>query len=436
MFAQNEPRVDETEPERWNAYYQATSIGSAHGNFPALYKGPFSLRNTPEKEVSLTSTFFLAFRPAHNTFLILNPEIAGGRGFSGVNGLANQYNGELPRIDTATPKLYPARIYMTQDFGLGDERETFSSGPNQVSGTRPMKRYSVTVGRFSLTDFFDNNRYTHDPRSQFMGWSVMYNGAWDYPADTRGYTWGWVHELHMKHWSVRYGSAAEPRVANGLRFDRRLFRDRGDMVEGEVRYSVREHPGAVRLMGSLLHTRSGNYAEAIRLSEAAGTTPDVTATRRIGTLKYGTGVSAEQEITKDVGGFLRLGWNDGKTESFAFTAIDRLVSAGLSVTGTKWKRPNDVAATALNVSGISGVHADYLARGGNDFLIGDGALRYGHEITSESYYNAELFHGFWVSYDLQHVTNPAYNQDRGPVWISSLRLHLELGKDTFRRGRK
>jgi len=259
----------------------------------------------------------------------------------------------------------------------------------------------------------------------------MYNGAWDYPADTRGYTWGIVQEFHTRNWSLRYGAAAEPKTANGPRFDRRLFRDRGDTFEGERRYSIGDHPGAIRLLGYVNHADAGTYADALRLSAQTGSAPDVTATRRVGTLKYGSGLNIEQEIRRDIGFFVRLGWNDGKTESFAFTAIDRLASGGVSVTGTRWKRKNDVAATSVTASGISGVHALYLARGGYDFLIGDGKLNYSQEYVWDTYYNARLFPGFFAGYDLQYVRNPAYNHDRGPVWISSIRLHLELGKDTF-----
>jgi high affinity Mn2+ porin len=375
----------------------------------------------------------LAARLGWNTQLYFNPEIAGGRGFSGVSGLANFSNGELPRVASATPKPYLARLYIVHDFGFGEEQESVSSSANQLAGQRPMTRYTVIAGRFTVTDFFDNNRYSHDPRTQFMGWAIMYNGAWDYPADTRGYTWGWVHEFHMRNWSLRYASAAEPKTANGLRFDRRLLRDRGDIFEGEVRHSFGDHPGAVRLLGFLHHTNSGTYGEALRLAGQTDGAPDVTATRRVGTLKYGFGFNAEQEIAKDVGVFARLGWNDGKTEDFAFTAIDRLASAGISVTGARWKRPFDTVATALTVSGISGVHAAYLARGGLDFIIGDGALQYGPEYVSESYYSARLFPGFFATFDLQRVNNPAFNRARGPVWIPSLRLHLELAKETFSR---
>jgi high affinity Mn2+ porin len=417
--------------ERWNLSYQATSIGQYHGTFPAAYSGVNSLEDTTERDVSLTTTLFFGLRLSPNTQLYFDPEIAGGRGFSGVTGLANFSNGELPRVASATPKPYIARLYVSHDFGFGDEKEKVESGDNQLGGQRPMIRYTVVAGRFTVTDFFDNNRYSHDPRTQFMGWATMYNGAWDYPADTRGYTWGWMHEFHARSWSVRYASVAEPKVANGLRFDRRLFRDRGDTFEEEARYQLGGHPGAMRLLEYFNRTNSGNYGQAIALANQSGGVPDVTATRKIGTLKYGVGWNAEQEIAKDIGVFARLGWNDGKTESFAFTAIDHLISAGVSVTGTRWHRPDDTAGSALTVSGLSAIHAQYLADGGLDFLIGDGALRYGRETVWESYYSARLFPGFFASFDLQHIANPAYNQDRGPVWVSSLRLHVELGKDAF-----
>ena len=417
--------------EKWNLFFQATSVGQYHGKFRSPYEGINSLGNYPERDVSLTTTLYLGFRLDKNTQIYFDPEIAGGRGFSTVTGIANFPNGELPRVASATPKPHIARLYMTHDFRFGDEHESFTSEENQLSGERPMTRYSITVGRFTVTDFFDNNRYSHDPRTQFMGWAVMYNGAWDYPADTRGYTWGWMHEFHTKSWSLRYASVAEPKIANGLRFDRRLLRDRGDMFEVERRFTLGDRQGAIRLLGFLLHTNSGNYAQAIARGDATGATPDVTATREVGTLKYGTGLNFDQQLTEDAGVFGRLGWNDGKTESFAFTAIDRLVQAGVSVTGARWHRQFDTAASALTASGLSGVHALYLARGGLDFIIGDGRLRYGPEYVWESYYSARLLPGFFSTIDVQRIANPAFNRDRGPVWATSIRLHLEFGKDSF-----
>lgn len=417
--------------ERWNLYYQATSIGQNHGAFDSPYSGPLSLQSYPEHVVSLTTTLFLGVRWGGTQFYI-DPEIAGGRGFSNVSGMANASNGELPRVSSATPKPYLARAYFTHDFGFGSEREIVESDANQLGGPRPMTRYSITVGRFTLTDFFDNNRYSHDPRTQFMGWAAMYNGAWDYPADTRGYTWGWVHEFHTRNWSFRYASAAMPLVANGPHLDHRILQDRGDVFEMEHRHKFHGHPGSIRALGYANHADAGTYSEALKLSEGTSQSPAVTETRRVGTLKYGAGISWDQEIANDLGIFGRLGWNDGKTESFAFTAIDRVVNAGVSINGSRWRRKDDTAASMLTASGIAGVHAVYLAHGGLDFLIGDGKLRYGPEYVWESYYQARLWSVFWAAFDLMHVNNPAYNQDRGPVWIESLRLHIELGKDTFR----
>jgi high affinity Mn2+ porin len=406
--------------EAWNLAYQATSIGQYHGRFRSPYEGAFSLVSHREAEASLTATLYLGLRLPGNTQLYFDPEVAGGRAFSGTNGVANFPNGEMPRVASATPKPYLARLYMTHDFALGPAMEDVESSANQLGGTRPANRYSLTVGRFTVTDFFDFNRYTHDPRTQFMGWAVMYNGAWDYPADTRGYTWGWAHELRLGNWSMRYASVAMPREANGLRFDRRLFVNRGDVGEVERRFRPRGREGALRVLAYANHANAGTYAEALRMAN-----PDVTAGRRNGTLKYGFGVNAEQEVAEGIGIFGRLGWNDGKTESFAFTAIDRLATIGVSVSGGRWKRRDDVAASEVTVCGLSGVHALYLERGGLDFLIGDGTLRYGKETSWESYYSARALKWLFVTLDAQYIVNPAYNRDRGPVWVGSLRVHVE-----------
>jgi len=419
------PQAAPADPERWNLFWQATSIGQYHGTFPAAYTGPNSLQDYSERDVSLTTTLFFGLRLEDTTYLYFDPEIAGGRGFSGVTGIANFPNGELPRVASATPKPYLARLYVMHDFGFGDATEAVESDENQLAGNRPAIRYTIAAGRFTLTDFFDNNRYSHDPRTQFMGWATMYNGAWDYPADTRGYTWGWVHEFHTPRWSLRYASAAMPKNANGGRFDRRLFRDRGDAVENEFDYAPGGHAGALRLLAFLNHADSGSYVEAVQLSEQTGQAPNLNDARRIGTRKYGFGVNAEQQLTKDAGFFVRLGWNDGKTQDFVFTAMDRVASGGLSVTGTRWNRHEDTVGTALTVGGISGIHALFLARGGLDFIIGDGRLNYAPEYVWESYYSARVFKWLSASFDIQHIQNPAYNQDRGPLWAPSIRLHVE-----------
>lgn len=425
---QNTIARSETANERWNIFWQATSIGQYHGTFRSPYEGPNSLRDTPERDVSLTSTVYLGFRLFANTQIYVNGELAGGRGFSGVAGIADFPNGEMPRVASATPTPYLARAYIQQDFGFGSECQTFDSEENQLAGLRPMNRYTLIVGKFSVEDFFDNNIYSDDPRTQFMSWGTMYNGAFDYPADTRGYTWGMINELHTRNWSFRYGAVAEPRVANGQQLDLRILEDRGDLFEVGRHYSPGGHDGSIRLLSFLLHTDSGSYGEAIQLAEETHTNPDVTLTSHPGNLKYGFGISAEQAITRNLGAFTRLGWDDGKTESFAFTAIDRIATGGVSISGRPWKRPEDTAASALSVGGLSAVHAQYLAMGGLDFIIGDGRLRYAPECVWESYYSARLWPGFFATFDLQHVINPGYNQDRGPVWIESIRLHIDMGK--------
>lgn len=412
--------------ENWNLYYQATSIGDYHGTFPAAYQGPLSLQDNAERDVSLTTTLFFTARIQKNTFLVFDPEIAGGKGFSGVDGIGDPPNGEIPRVASATPKPYLARLFLQHDFGFGAAKEHQDSDENQLAGDRPVNRYSVYAGRFTITDYFDNNSYSHDPRTQFMAWGVMYNGAWDYPADTRGYTWGIVQEVNTRHWSFRYGIVAEPKVANGSQFDRRLFRDHGQVWEAERRYSWGGHDGAVRVLGYDNRSQAGSYGQALQLARTGGV-PDVTLTAHPGSLKYGMGISFGQAITSDVGVFARLGWNDGKTQSFAFTAIDRLAGGGVSVKGARWHRKDDAVATSLTAGGLSAVHREYLAAGGLDFLIGDGRLSYAPEYVWESYYSARLFGGLSAAFDVQRDANLAYNEVRGPVTIYSLRLHWEMG---------
>jgi high affinity Mn2+ porin len=429
-----EPRQEENRTtkqaetaQRWNIYWQATAIPDYHGKFHSPYSGTYSLRDADELDASLTSTVFFGLRLARTTEVYIDPEVAGGKGFSNVDGIANFPNGELPRVATVVPMPYIARTYIQQDFGWGDAQESVESEENQLAGTRAMDRVTVIAGRFSVTDFFDDNRYSHDPRSQFMGWAAMYNGAFDYPADTRGYTNGIVTQLHTQSWTFSYGSVLEPLTANGMRLDWRITRDRGDIFQIERRWRIGKREGAVRPLGFLLHTDSGSYQEALDIASKTHATPEITRTIQIGRLKYGGGFSFDQEVTSSIGVFARAGWNDGHTESFAFTPIDRVAGGGISITGSPWHRPYDTFGSMFTASGLSAVHAAYLTAGGLDFMIGDGRLNYSPECVWESYYSARVRAGVFTGFDLQYVANPAYNRDRGPVWVESLRLHAEFG---------
>jgi high affinity Mn2+ porin len=371
--------------------------------------------------VSLTATVFLTYRVNSWTELVVNPEIAGGKGFGQVTGIAGFPNGEIPRVATATPTPYVARAYLRNTWALSAETEMLEGGANQLAGRVPVCRFTMITGKFAITDFFDNNTYSHDPRRQFMNWSLMSNGAWDYPADTRGYTIGTVQELTMRGWSLRAANVMEPTEANGGTFDTRLAKNRGVAVEWEKRYKPMGHAGALRVLGFENRERAGTFRDAMLPD---GTT-DIAASRRPGTKKYGFGLNAEQEITRDIGAFARYGWSDGKTEAWAFTQIDRSVSGGISLQGRLWKRTGDNIGVAAVRNYLAGDDRSFLAAGGMGFIIGDGRLNYAPESITEAYYAWHALRDWTFTLDYQHVVNPAYNRDRGPVSVGTLRVHWE-----------
>lgn len=422
LAAQEASSQPQPSPQRWSIHFQATSIGQHHGSFPSPYEGENSLPPHPENRASVTATLFLAVRLGWHTDLVIDPEIAGGRGFGQVTGIAGFTNGEIPRVSSATPTLYPARVFLRTVWALGAETVFTEDGVNQPAGKQPVRRFTTILGKFAVTDYFDNNTYSHDPRQQFMNWALMSNGAWDYPADTRGYTIGALEELATRSWSLRLAQVAEPTVANGPRFDTRIDKNRGDTVEFERRYHPGGHSGALRVLAFANRARAGTFRDAMR----TGATPDLASTRRNGTLKYGFGLNLEQSLTPDIGVFSRYGWSDGKTESWAFTQIDRSLSGGASIQGKLWKRPHDHIGVAGVRNYLSGDHRSFLAAGGLGFIIGDGRLvHYRPESILEAYYSWRVTKQFTLTGDLQHVGNPAYNHDRGPVSVLTLRVHWE-----------
>jgi high affinity Mn2+ porin len=411
------------EPERINAFGQATVISQWHGDFHSPYVGANSLRPVFEWATSATATLFLGGRLWDGGAVYFAPEAAGGLGFDNVTGIAGFPNGDITRVAKPEVTPYVSRLYFAQTFGLGGPEEKVESGPDQLAGARDVSRITVAVGKMAVTDWFDLNRYSHDPRTQFMNWSLMYNGAWDYPADVRGYDYGGVIEWNEERFALRYGLFGEPLVANGPVIDPRFGKAHGQVWELEYRYTLMERPGKVRGMFYLNRADMGNYRQALQLSPV---NPDVTQTRTYDSRKYGFGLNLEQELSDDVGAFARLGWNDGHTETWAFTEIDSTASFGLTRKGTRWSRPDDVLGCAVVVNGLSSAHRDYLAAGGLGFIIGDGRLSYSPETIIESYYSLQLKKGFAVTSDLQLVFNPADNRDRGPVAIGTVRVHAEF----------
>jgi high affinity Mn2+ porin len=413
--------TDCTQPDAnqtWNDHYQFTAVPQGHGGFHSPYEGERSLVNETEIRSSFTATAFLGLRLPYDTQIYFNPEVAAGKGLSAVNGLAGFSDGEITRVTNPAPQAYVARLYAVHSWSIGSETECVEAGPNQLAGLYPKSSFSITAGRFAITDFFDDNAYAHDPRGQFLNWALMYNGAWDYPSNTRGYTNGAVAELKLRRWSLRLGEAMEPAQANALRLDWHFATNHSEVVEGERRWQS----GKLRVLGYQNHANMGSYNQALLQSGA----PSVTATRRPDAIKYGFGTSFEQKVGDGIGVFSRLGWDDGGTESWAYTAIDRTASGGVRVEGKRWRRPKDVVASAVVFNGLSGVHREYLAQGGYDFIIGDGRLNYGLEAIWESYYAWSLPQGFTITPDYQRVWNPGYNRDRGPVSIYAMRLHWEM----------
>lgn len=408
------------EPRGWSLHAQSTYQVQTHGSFDAPYEGTNSFQNRSETRGSFTTTFYAGRRLWTGGEAFVNVELIAGEGLSKVLGLAGPPNGETYRVDSPQLKANLARVFLRQTFDLGGAREGQKDDENQLQGPVPSHRLVVTLGKVSGTDILDDNAYAHDPRTQFNNWSLWANAAWDYPADTRGYTWGVAVEWMRGAWAARLGVFMEPEEANGLEFDHDVAQAHGDVLEIAHRHSLGGRPGAVRVLAFWNHARMGVYRDALAASPAA---PDVTTTRASGREKYGFGLNVEQEIAPHVGAFLRAGWNDGKTEAWAFTEVERTLALGVSLDGALWKRPNDALGVAVAWNGVNADHRDYLAAGGLGFMLGDGALNAGAENTVDFFYRFAAVRFVAVSVEVQRFTNPAFNRDRGPVTVWGLRLH-------------
>lgn len=430
LYAQES--LDTLKEQTWTYHFQGTIINDAHPGFRAKYSGTNSLADTVETgATTITSTLFLGRRLWKGAAFYFNPELSGGTGLSSALGVAGAVNGESYRVGNPAPRVFIARAYLQQMIPLDNTKyEHVEDGQNQIAGRIPTKRIVLSIGKFSNGDFFDNNRYSHDPRVQFLNWSLMGNGAWDYPANTRGYTFGLAAEIVLEDWSFRISSVAVPKIANSSNME---YNDHAhsETVEVERRWSIHNHPGVFRMLGSATYSRAPSYAQGmtalaqndtILLKIFSGNAEN----KHFGGKKFGVGYSFAQELSNTIGVFSRAGWNDGKYATWAFTEIDRTISAGLSVKGDHWKRSDDTWGIAAVVNGISQAHRDFLAAGGYGFIIGDGKLNYNYEGIVETYYSAKLFNGCWLTADYQFVKNPAYNKDRGPVNVFSGRLHVEF----------
>ena len=416
----------ETAQEDWNAKFQSTYVWQSNEAFHSPYASKNSLSADANKSYSFTATAAFGIRLWQGAEIYLDPEVSQGVAFSNLTGLGGFTNGELARTSGANPTLYRARLFLRQTWGLGGDTEEVESKANQLAGIADKNRVVLTVGNMSILDIFDNNTYNHDPRSQFMNWSVMTHGAYDYAADSRGYSWGAALEYIQDDWAFRAGRFIQPKEPNQLDLDTKIFEHYGDQIEIEHAHELLGHEGKLRLLAFRNNTRISRYEDALALATQTGSVPDINLVRTEDHVKYGLGLNVEQAVNKDVGLFMRAMWADGRTETYAFTEIDRSLSAGTLIQGNIWHHPEDTVGLAFAMNALSKSHQAYLAAGGQGFFLGDGNLNYKTENIIEAFYNLNLNKYAWVSLDYQHINNPGYNADRGPVNFGGVRLHTEF----------
>jgi len=416
----------------WWVSGQANIIFQGRLAFHSPYDGINSFRSSAEYKTSMVGTLYTAVRRNRsvrdNTDLILDFESAGGRGLSEALGLAGFTNVDVVRNPNLGSTPYLARYQIHQVFGFTQRTTSQEPGPFALAPSVPLRRVEFRMGKMTLPDFFDINSIGSDSHLQFMNWTVDNNGAWDYAADTRGYTVGGLAEYDDRLWSVRYGLFAMPTVANGIDLDWALSRAHGQNGEFELRRGpVARRKGAQRVLFYANRAHMGTYREAVSaFLSGADATPRITAHEHFGALKYGLGYNTEQELSESLRVFGRFGWNEGQHESFAYTEVDQTVELGADYDGTGWHRPVDKIGIAIVSNAIKRDHQNYLRLGGLGFLLGDGRLNYGRENTVESYYNWHAWRGLFYALDLQHIDAPGYNRDRGPVWVGSVRAHVDF----------
>ncbi len=419
MYGQNQDSSS-----KFNFHFQQTIITQEHPAFRADYSGENSLNNFAEAATSFTSTFYFGLRLSNNLGVYFDPEISGGNGISGAIGLAGFSNGETFRVSSTNPVMYPARIFLRYVINLNEaELDTLNNQPNQLYGIESKENITIILGKFGIADYFDNNEYSNDPRSQFLNWSLMNSGAWDYPADTRGYTWGLRIKYSNPDFALQFAAVMEPLRANGLRMDPNINKAFGLALELDKNYSLVNAPGIARLLFFYNRARMGSYSEVINNPALQ---MDITKSRKYGRDKLGCAFNFSQQINKNAGGFIRLSWNDGKNETWAFTEIDRSAAIGFTDNEVIMNKISSDLGIAFVINGISSLHSEYLSKGGHGFMIGDGKLNYSPENIFEAYLKLKIGRYLELTPDYQFVINPAYNKDRGPVNIFALRGHTEF----------
>lgn len=410
---------------------QVNVVLQGYEAFKAEYSGPNSLTNWAQSATTHLLTLNTGYEISQSTEVFADVEDTTGNGVGSNGGLAGYVNLDVVRLLKGAPNAndpYLAQLMVREIIPLTSERVAADRDQLDLATSLPVRRIEVRVGKMDLTNFFDVNTYGTDSNLQFLNWTVDDNGAWDVASNARGYTDAAVVEYDDRSHSVRFAEALMPKVPFGQYLDADLARSRSENLELEARGKhILHRDGVVRGLVFLNHADMGSYRVAnAEFLDGTTTTPDISATRREGRHRYGFGLNMEQEITNDIGIFGRLGWSDGHNEAFCYTEDDRTLQIGGVVKGGSWRRSSDRAGIAFVANGIVAEHQEYLALGGLGIMLGDDGLTYGSERIVETFYTAHLWRGFSMSYDFQHVTNPGYNQVRGPVSVSAVRFHTEF----------
>jgi high affinity Mn2+ porin len=411
---------------------QANFIFQAHPQFSAPYSGVNSFRPDFEHATSRVLTLYTGIRVNDSTEVLVDIEDASGFGMSNSLGLAGYTNLDVVRIPGEGSPLstapYLARGIIHKVFALSKDKVENKRNPLSLFDELPRRRLEVRFGKFDLVDFFDQNSVGSDTHFQFTNWTVDNSGAYDYAADTRGYTVGVIADYEDRNWGFRFGETLMPRIANGIDLVWRPWQVHAENFEYELRHGViPKKAGVVRVLAFTNYANMGVYRDAVaQFEKGLVSAPNITNHPWHITRKYGFGINLEQNLAPNLTAFARFGWNNGKTESFAYTEVDQTFAGGLRADGAWWHRRYDRVGVALVTNAISKDHQSYLADGGLGFLLGDGRLNYGRENIVESYYTLHVWRGIYPSFGLQHINNPGYNRDRGPVLVPTLRLHLEF----------
>lgn len=419
-FTKGTPPIDAGD---FAVHGQATIVEQYAAPFHAPYAGQNSLASNSGRE-TFDLDLYVGYRPWKGAEIWVDPEIEQGFGLSGTFGVAGFPSAEAYKVGQTYPYARIPRAFLRQTIDLGGESQKVDAGIDQLAGTQTADRLVITAGKFSVVDIFDQNKYAHDPRGDFLNWTAVNTGAFDYAADAWAFTYGGAIEWYTGQWTFRAAVFDGPVAPNSSDLDP-SFGQFQMVGEIERRYSLWDQPGKVAVTGYLTRARLGSFQDAVTLAAATGAAPDLSLVRTY-TSKTGITGNIEQQIMEGVGLFARAGYTPGDLETYAFTDVDATLSGGASLSGKLWGRSDDTIGIAAIVNTISKEHQAYLAAGGYTALIGDGMLPHpGPEQIMEVYYQLPVY-SWQLTFDYQFITNPAYNRDRGPVSVLATRLHAQF----------